>query len=260
MVSGWGLHFTCWVRAPTCHVGAFSGGRVGPLKLLALKLSLKYSWELDMKSCCCYCSVAKSYPTLRHHGLQHARPPCPSPSPGACSNSCPLSQWCHPPSQSLSSPSPPAFNLSQYQGLFQWVSSSHQVAKVLELQLQYRSFQWIFRVDFPEKEMATHSSTLSRKIPWTEEPGRLQSMGLQRVRHDWMTPLSLSFRVDWFDLLAIQGTLKSLLQHPIIQKYQFLVLSLFYGPTLTFIEDSYSVRKLSEIWINCLKTDKSSCI
>ena len=87
MVSGWGLHFTYWVRVPTCHVGAFTGGRVGPLQLLALKLSLKYSWELDMKSCCCYCSVAKSYPTLRHHGLQHTRPPCPSPSPGACSNS-----------------------------------------------------------------------------------------------------------------------------------------------------------------------------
>ena len=48
------------------------------------------------------------------------------------------------PSYSLSSSSPPAFNLSQHQGLFQWVSSSHQVAKVLEFQLQYRSFQWIF--------------------------------------------------------------------------------------------------------------------
>ena len=45
-------------------------------------------------------------------------------------------------------PSPPAFNLSQHQGLFQWVSSLHQVAKVLELQLQHQSFQWIFRVDF----------------------------------------------------------------------------------------------------------------
>ena len=42
----------------------------------------------------------------------------------------------------------PAFNLSQHQALFQWVSSSHQVAKVLELQLQHQSFQWIFRVDF----------------------------------------------------------------------------------------------------------------
>ena len=52
------------------------------------------------------------------------------------------------PSHSLLSPSPSAFNLSQYQGFFQWVGSLHQVAKVLELQLQHQSFQWIFRVDF----------------------------------------------------------------------------------------------------------------
>ena len=52
------------------------------------------------------------------------------------------------PSHPLSSPSPPAFNLSQHQGLFKWVSSSHQVAKVLEFQLQSQSFQWIFRTDF----------------------------------------------------------------------------------------------------------------
>ena len=48
----------------------------------------------------------------------------------------------------LSPPSPPAFNLSQHQGLFQWVTSSCQVAKILELQLQHQSFQWIFRTDF----------------------------------------------------------------------------------------------------------------
>ena len=52
------------------------------------------------------------------------------------------------PSYPLSSPSPPTFNLSQHQGLFQWVSSSHQVARVLEFQLQHQSFQWIFRTDF----------------------------------------------------------------------------------------------------------------
>ena len=52
------------------------------------------------------------------------------------------------PSHPLSSHSPPAFNLSQHQGLFQTVSSSHQVAKVLEFQLQHQSFQWIFRTDF----------------------------------------------------------------------------------------------------------------
>ena len=45
-------------------------------------------------------------------------------------------------------PSPPAFNLSQHESLFKWVSSSHQVAKVLELQLLPQSFQWIFRIDF----------------------------------------------------------------------------------------------------------------
>ena len=73
------------------------------------------------------------------------------------------------PSHSLSSPSPPAFNPSQHQGLFQWVSSLNQVAKVLEFQLQHQSFQWKFRL--------------------------------------------ISFRIDWFDLLALQGTLKSLLQH-----------------------------------------------
>ena len=51
-------------------------------------------------------------------------------------------------SHPLSSPSPPAFNLSQHQDLFQWVSSSHQVAQVLEFQLQHQSFLWIFRTDF----------------------------------------------------------------------------------------------------------------
>ena len=52
------------------------------------------------------------------------------------------------PSHLLSSPSPPAFNPSQHQGLFQWVDSFYQVAKVLEFQHQHESFQWIFRTDF----------------------------------------------------------------------------------------------------------------
>ena len=51
------------------------------------------------------------------------------------------------PSHPTSSPSPPALNLSQHQGLFKWVSSSHQVAKILELQLQHQSFQWTPRTD-----------------------------------------------------------------------------------------------------------------
>ena len=72
------------------------------------------------------------------------------------------------PSHILSSPSP-SFSLSQHQGLFQWVGSSYQVAKVLEFQLQHQSFH--------------------------------EYSGL------------ISFRIDWFDLLAVQGTLKNLLQH-----------------------------------------------
>ena len=85
--------------------------------------------------------------SLRPHEMQHARPPCPSSTPRVHPNPCPLSQWCHQPSHPLLSPSPPALNLSQHQGLFQWVSSLHQVAKVLEFQLQHQSFRWTPRID-----------------------------------------------------------------------------------------------------------------
>ena len=105
--------------------------------------------------------------SLQPNGLQHARLPYPSPTPRACSNSCPLSWWCHPTISAVpcssclqSFPASVSFQMSQ---LFD------QVAKVLELQLQHQSFQCIFRTDF--------------------------------------------LRIDWFDLLAVQGTLKSLLQH-----------------------------------------------
>ena len=87
------------------------------------------------------------------------------------------------PSHSLSSPSPPAANLSQHQGLFKCVSSSHQVAKILERQLSIN--------------------------PSNQESGLI------------------SFRMDWLDLLAVQGTLKSLLQHH-SSKASILRLSAFF--------------------------------
>ena len=71
------------------------------------------------------------------------------------------------PSRPLSSPSPPAFNLSQHQGLFQWVGSSHQVTKVLQFQFQYQSFQWTPRTD-------------RSPLGWTGWIS-LQSKGLSRV-------------------------------------------------------------------------------
>ena len=59
--------------------------------------------------------------------------------------------------------------------------------------VQETRVQSLGREDLLEKEMATHPSILAWKIPWTEEPARLQSMGSQRVEHDWVTSLSLSF-------------------------------------------------------------------
>ena len=100
--------------------------------------------------------------SLWPHESQHARPPCPSPTPGVHSDSRPSSQWCHPaiafpspstsPSTShpLSSPFPPAPNPSQHQSLLQWVNSSHEVAKGLEFQLQHHSFQRNPRADLLE--------------------------------------------------------------------------------------------------------------
>ena len=83
-----------------------------------------------------WCSVTQStfakLTLCKPHEVQQASLPCPSLSPGVCSNSCPLNWWCHPNILSSVAPSPFAFNLSQHQGLFQWVESSHQVAKVLD--------------------------------------------------------------------------------------------------------------------------------
>ena len=97
------------------------------------------------------------------------------------------------PSHPLSSPSPPAFNLFQHQGLFQWVSSLHQWPKY-----------WSF------------SFSIS---PFNEYSGLI------------------SFRIDRFDLLAAQGTLKSLLQHHSSKSSILQCSAFFYSPTLTCIHD-----------------------
>ena len=88
------------------------------------------------------------FDSLWPQGLQHTRLPCPSPNPRAYSNSCPSSQWCHPTISSSIIPFSSCLNLSQHQGLSQWVSSLYQVAKVFEI--QHQLFQWIFRPDFLE--------------------------------------------------------------------------------------------------------------
>ena len=78
---------------------------------------------LGLPPCCCCCAVAKSCLTFCAKVLQHARPPCPSLSPWVCSNSCPLSQWCHPTISSSVVPFSSCPQSSPASGLSQWVSS-----------------------------------------------------------------------------------------------------------------------------------------
>ena len=133
-----------------------------------------------------WCSVMSD--SLQPHGLQHARLPCPSPSPGACSNSCPVSWWCHPTILSSVIPfSARLQTLSQHQGLFHWGGFLHQWPKC-----------W------------SCSFSIS---PSNEYSGLI------------------FFRIDGFDLLAVQGTLKNLLQYhsskaSVLQHSSFLMVQL----------------------------------
>ena len=125
--------------------------------------------------------------SLQPHGLQHARLPCPSPTIGVYSNSYPLSWWCLPTISSSVVPFSSHLQSFPASGSFPMSQFFHQVAKVLEFQLQHQSFQWI--------------------------------SGL------------ISFRMDWLDLLAVQGTLPSLLQHhslkaSILQRSAFFTVQL----------------------------------
>ena len=85
--------------------------------------------------------------SLRLHESQHARPPCPLPTPGVYSNPCPLSWWYHPAISSSVIPFSSCPQSLPASGSFPMVNSPHQVAKVLEFQLQHQSFQWTPRTD-----------------------------------------------------------------------------------------------------------------
>ena len=128
-----------------------------------MEFKMAWSYVTNLFSLQLSCSLVSD--SLWPHGLQHARLHCPSPTPGAYSNH----QWCHPTISSSVIPFSSCLQSFPASGLFKWVDSLHQVARVLEFQLQHQFFQRIFRTD--------------------------------------------SFRIDWLDLLAVQGTLKSLLLH-----------------------------------------------
>ena len=113
------------------------------------------------------CSVM--YDSLQPHGLQHARLPCPSPTSEACSNSCPLSRWCHPA-----------------------ISSCCPLLLLPSI--------------FPSIRVFSNESAL--RIRWP----KYWSFSFNISRFNEYSGL-ISFRIDWFDLPAVRGTLKSLLQH-----------------------------------------------
>ena len=108
--------------------------------------------------------------SLQPHEPQHARPPCPSPTPGVYSNSCPLSQWCHPAISSFVIP----------------------FSSCLQSCLASGSFPMSQLLVSGGQSIGSFSFNIS---PFNEHPGLI------------------SFRMDWLDLLAVQGMLKSLLQH-----------------------------------------------
>ena len=95
-----------------------------------------------------FSSVAQSCPILKPHGVQHARLPCLSPTARASSNSCPLSRWCHPTISSSVIPFSSYLHSFPSSGSFPMSQFFASGDKVLELQLQHQSFQWIFRTDF----------------------------------------------------------------------------------------------------------------
>ena len=115
--------------------------------------------------------------SLWSYELQHTRLPCPSPTPRAYSNLCPLSQWCHPTISFSASPFSSHLQSFPASGSFlvsQFIRWPKQSTGVLSLDWE----------DSLEKEMSTHSSILAQRILWTEE---LQS---KRVRYDLVTQLS----------------------------------------------------------------------
>ena len=121
-----------WPEAPTLCVFFSSINSV--ITLCIFMVLVRGTNTTYTYSCCCSAVVFNS---LWPHGLQHTSLPCPSLYPRVCSNSHPLSQWCHPTISSSVVPFSSCPQSFQHQGLCQRVGSLHQVGKVLELQLQH---------------------------------------------------------------------------------------------------------------------------
>ena len=173
------------------------------------------------------------YNPLQPQGLSPVMPLYSPLSPGVCSNSCPLGQWCYLTIWPSATPFTFAFNPSCHQGLFKWVRSSNQVPKILDLQFHNPSSQWILKLDFHYDWLIWSPCCPGNPLQYSclenfmERTGRLQSMGLQRVGNDWET---FTFTLS----LAVQGSLKSLLQHPNFKA------SVIWYPSCFIVQHSHS--------------------
>ena len=131
------------------------------------------------------------------------------------------------------------FSLSPFSVTKRLFSSSSLVAQRLK-RLTATQETWVRSLcweDPLEKEMATHSSTLAWRIPWTEEPGGLQSTGSQRVGHDWATSLTHSFlncENSWISLENVEDLLKKIVSKYHSFSFNFLLCSLTYILTCTY--------------------------
>ena len=178
-----------------------------------------------------FSSVAHWCLTLQSNGLQHARTPYPSSTPRVYSDSCPSNRWWHPtisssvisfssrlqslPASGSSNESVLHIRWPKYWSFSFSISPSNEYSGLISLRMDWLD---IVAVQGTLKSLlqhhsskasiisaqlslgegnGTHSSTVARRIPWMEEPGRLQSMGLLRVRHNWATSLSLSTFMHW---------------------------------------------------------------
>ena len=173
--------------------------------------------------------------SLWHNGLQHGRPPCPSPTPGVNSKSRPLSQWCHAATCPLSSPSPPAFSLSQHQGLFQmrqfFTSGGQNIGvsastSVLPMNIQ----DW-----FP--------------LGWTGWIS-LQSKGLSRVQHHSLKasvwPCTAFFIVQISHAYITTGKTRTLTRQTFGSKVTSLLFNMLSRLVITFLLRS---KPLLILWL-----------
>ena len=149
------------------------------------------------------------------------------------------------PSHPLLSPSRPAFNLSQYQGLFQGVSSLHQVAKVLQFQLQHQSFQWIFRTDFFQDGLVGSpcSSRTFRSLPQHHNFKAsilwCSSFFIVQLSHPYMTtgkPIALTRQTFVSKVMSLLFNMLSRLVIAFLPRSRHLLISWLQSPSAVILE------------------------